>query len=325
MPYARIGVVTGANKGIGYAIGEFTTRSFSLHQPPHDNHQQTNSHTVRQLALQYPKSPLNTGPLLIYLTARDTTRGTDAVTALTTTDPALHQARALHTQDEDGLTTIQFHPLDISSPASITTFTTFLKTHHPTGIDFLINNAAIAMEGFNPTVVRTTLNCNYHGTLAATWALLPLLKPSPPNDSRVVNVASESGLLNRYAPSLRERFLRATSVANITALMDEFTAAVERGKEKEEGWPSAAYAVSKAGTVGLTVQIGEEVKKAGGEREGVLVNACCPGWVVTDMTKGKGHKTPDQGAQTPVMLAIGDVGGKSGGFWKDEREISWVG
>ncbi len=30
--------------------------------------------TVRQLALQYPQSPLNSGPLLIYLTARDTSR-----------------------------------------------------------------------------------------------------------------------------------------------------------------------------------------------------------------------------------------------------------
>jgi carbonyl reductase 1 len=186
------------------------------------------------------------------------------------------------------------------------------------------------MEGFNPTVVRTTLACNYHGTLQATRALLPLLKPAPPNDSRIVNVASESGLLNKYAAPLRERFLHAASVADVTALMDDFTAAVERGKEKEEGWPSAAYAVSKAGTVGLTLQVAGELKRkeggVGGEgREGVLVNACCPGWVVTDMTKGRGYKTPDQGAQTPVMLAIGDVGGKSGGFWKDEREISWEG
>ena len=287
----------------------------------------TDTHTVRQLALQYPQSSLNTGPLLIYLTARDTTRGADAVTALTTTDPALREARALHT--EGGLTTIKFHPLDISSPPSITAFAAFLQTTHPSGIDFLINNAAIAMEGFNPTVVRTTLACNYHGTLQATRALLPLLKPAPPNDSRIVNVASESGLLNKYAAPIRERFLHASSVADITTLMDDFTAAVERGMEKEEGWPSAAYAVSKAGTVGLTVQVAGELKKkegGGGEgREGVLVNACCPGWVVTDMTKGKGYKTPDQGAQTPVMLAIGDVGGKSGGFWKDEREISWVG
>jgi hypothetical protein len=34
------------------------------------------------------------------------------------------------------------------------------------------------------------------------------------------------------------------------------------------------------------------------------------------MTKGKGHKTPDEGAQTP--LAIGEVGGGGGDF------LGWV-
>jgi len=43
------------------------------------------------------------------------------------------------------------------------------------------------------------------------------------------------------------------------------------------------------------------------------------------MTKGKGRKTPDQGAQTPVMLAIEEIGGKSGAFWQHEEEISWEG
>ncbi|CAJ2503308.1 Uu.00g107020.m01.CDS01 [Anthostomella pinea] len=56
---------------------------------------------------------------------------------------------------------------------------------------------------------------------------------------------------------------------------------------------------------------------------GVLVNACCPGWVKTDMTRGGGAKTPDQGAQTPVMLALHDIGGKTGGFWQNEKEIEW--
>jgi hypothetical protein len=30
-------------------------------------------------------------------------------------------------------------------------------------------------------------------------------------------------------------------------------------------------------------------------------------------------KTPDQGAQTPVLLAIGDIGGNTGLFWRDEQ------
>ena len=55
----------------------------------------------------------------------------------------------------------------------------------------------------------------------------------------------------------------------------------------------------------------------------VLVNSCCPGYVKTDMTGGGGPKTPDQGAQTPVMLVLEDLGGRSGGFWQHEQEIEW--
>jgi carbonyl reductase 1 len=45
--------------------------------------------------------------------------------------------------------------------------------------------------------------------------------------------------------------------------------------------------------------------------------------VNTDMTKGKGVKTVDEGAKTPVMLALGDIGGKTGGFWQSEKEVAW--
>ena len=45
----------------------------------------------------------------------------------------------------------------------------------------------------------------------------------------------------------------------------------------------------------------------------VLVNACCPGYVNTDMTKGNGAKTVDQGAKTPVMLALGKNWWEDGG------------
>lgn len=46
-------------------------------------------------------------------------------------------------------------------------------------------------------------------------------------------------------------------------------------------------------------------------------------YVNTDMTKGRGTKTPDQGAKTPVMLALDDIGGRTGDFWRDERVSQW--
>ena len=59
-----------------------------------------------------------------------------------------------------------------------------------------------------------------------------------------------SGQLNsKYSASIRERFLASKTVADVTALMEEFTNAVEAGKHEAQGWPSAAYAVSKSGMV----------------------------------------------------------------------------
>lgn len=34
-------------------------------------------------------------------------------------------------------------------------------------------------------------------------------------------------------------------------------------------------------------------------------------------------KTPDGGAKTPVLLAIGDIGGQNGQFWRDEKVVEW--
>ena len=96
--------------------------------------------------------------------------------------------------------------------------------------------------------------------------------------------------------------------------------AVKAGKEKEEGFPSVAYAVSKAGEIAFTKIIALEAEKNG---KNVLINACCPGYVNTDMTKGNGTKTVDEGAVTPVLLALGEIRGKTGGFWRDEQSIEW--
>ena len=112
--------MTGANKGIGLAI-------------------------VRNLALQYPSSAFNNGPLLIYLCARDIGKGKEAVTTLED-DAQLKKAKAL--AQAGGLTTVKFHKVDINS-GNMSDFAGFLEKEHPEGIDMVINNAGIAMEGFS--------------------------------------------------------------------------------------------------------------------------------------------------------------------------------
>ena len=162
-----------------------------------------------------------------------------------------------------------------------------------------------------------TLQCNYYGSLEATRLFLPLVRPG----GRLVNVASMAGHLSKYAPSVRQQFASSETVEDVTKLMEAFAHAVELGKEKELGWPSAAYSVSKAGMIGFTRAFALEEKKKG---RGVLVNSCCPGWVSTDMTKGRGALTTDQGARTPVMLALGDLGGQAGEFWQREKVSPWA-
>jgi carbonyl reductase 1 len=287
--FSRVAVVTGANKGVGLAI-------------------------VRQLALQYPLSPLNNGSLLIYLTARDKSCGEAAVKDIHN-DPQLAKAQAL--DFHGGLSTVKFHDLDIADPKSIDTFAASMNMIHPDGIDFLINNAGIAMNGFNLNVVKTTLGCNYNGTLAVTERMLPQIR----DGGRLVNVASTAGQLgSKYSDPIKKRFLGAKSVDDVNKLMEDFTEAVAKNEYQVQGWPGAAYAVSKAGTIGFTKIIAREQNAKGSN---VLINVCCPGWVKTDMTRGGGTKTPDEGATTPVMLALGDIGGKTGEFWQNEKVLRW--
>ncbi|KAI4150951.1 MAG: hypothetical protein LQ340_003796 [Diploschistes diacapsis] len=107
---------------------------------------------VRNLALQYPKASLNSGPFLVYLTARDQSRGEEALRSLRR-DPQLSSAGAL--REHGGLTDIAFHTLDISSTKSIQDFAAFLNKEHPDGIDIVcvppsFSSSSPLMDANNP-------------------------------------------------------------------------------------------------------------------------------------------------------------------------------
>lgn len=207
----------------------------------------------------------NGSPFLIYLTARSAERGAEAVNTLSN-DPQLKQAKAL--AQDGGPTTIKFYELDISQTSSIQGFRDFLQKQHSEGIDIAINNAGIAMQGFDSHVVQTTLQTNYYGTLEATQDLLPLIRQG----GRLVNVSSMSGKLNKYSEEVRKAFLAAADSGDVdacTALMERFKTAAAEGREKEDGWPSAAYATSKAGETAFTKAVAVQEAK---QNRGVLVN-----------------------------------------------------
>lgn len=57
----------------------------------------------------------------------------------------------------------------------------------------------------------------------------------------------------------------------------------------------------------------------------ILVNACCPGWVRTDMAGSKAPKSPAEGAETPVFLALLPAGASAphGKFVSDKAVQAW--
>lgn len=146
MAFARVAAVTGANKGIGEQQGAFLSvtlgKGLIFDQ---------GLAIVRNLALEYSSSAFNNGPFLIYLTARDSGRGEEAVKTLHD-DARLKKAKAFG--DDGGLVTIKYHGLDISKPHSIKAFASFLQEEHPEGIDMVVNNAGIALNGFGTDPVR---------------------------------------------------------------------------------------------------------------------------------------------------------------------------
>jgi NAD(P)-dependent dehydrogenase (short-subunit alcohol dehydrogenase family) len=77
------------------------------------------------------------------------------------------------------------------------------------------------------------------------------------------------------------------------------------------------YGVTKAALNALTVRFAKELPSS------VKVNAMCPGWVRTRMGGQSATRSPDEGADTAVWLAMLPDDGPTGGFFRDRKRIEW--
>ncbi|XP_004615385.2 carbonyl reductase [NADPH] 3 [Sorex araneus] len=253
--YSRVALVTGANKGIGFAIARELCRHFSGD---------------------------------VVLTARDTARGQAAVQQL--------QAEGLSPR---------FHQLDINDPQSIRALRDFLRKEYG-GLNVLVNNAGIAFKTNDPTPfdvqAEKTLKTNFFATRNVCAELLPIMKPH----GRVVNISSLQGsrALEHCSQELQERFRCDTLTEDdLVDLMKKFVEDARNEVHEREGWPSSAYGVSKLGVTVLSRILARRLQETrSGDR--ILLNACCPGWVKTDMAGEQGTRTVEEGAETPVYLAL---------------------
>ncbi|XP_077585608.1 carbonyl reductase [NADPH] 1 [Stigmatopora nigra] len=245
----------------------------------------------------------------VYLTARDQGRGQEAVASLSAEGLKVH-----------------FHQLDINDVASIATAAGFFKQKYG-GVDVLVNNAGIAFKAADTSPfsvqAEVTLRTNYFATRDMLTHFLPLIKAG----GRVVNVSSFVSVrsLNACSPRLQERF-RSPDITEeeLTGLMEDFVALAKEGQHKVQGWPDTAYGVSKIGVTTLSLIHARRLSK---ERpnDKILVNACCPGWVRTDMAGPKATKSPEEGAETPVYLALlpSDASEPHGKFVSDKTVQAW--
>jgi len=209
--------------------------------------------------------------------------------------------------------------LDVDDALSVEKAADDVKTRFG-GLDILVNNAGIAWKGdaFDETVARGTLGTNYFGTLRVCQRFLPLLRAG----GRVVNVSSTVGVsaLRRMSAARRQQFLASDlTIDALSAIMTSFIDDVKADRWQAQGWPKTAYGVSKVGMSMLTRILARDNKTSG-----VLINACCPGYVRTDMAGPSASKSPAEGAETPVFLALAPAGTANGVFWSDKRQSDWV-
>jgi NAD(P)-dependent dehydrogenase (short-subunit alcohol dehydrogenase family) len=182
-------------------------------------------------------------------------------------------------------------------------------------VDVLINNAGIAMDGFNAEVARRTTQVNFFGAMHLTDVLLPKMR----NNGRVVMVSSGVGELSGIGAAPRKHLADpALTRGELVTLVDGFVLEVQNGTHEAHGWPSSAYKVSKAALNALTRVYTNELAR---DPRKIRVNAVCPGWVATDMGGASAPRTVEQGADTPVWLALEAPSDVSGQFFRDRRTI----
>jgi carbonyl reductase 1 len=200
--------------------------------------------------------------------------------------------------------------LDVADTASIEAFAARLES-----LDVLVNNAGVAMKGFDARVARQTIDTNFYGALRVTDRLLPLLRPG----ARVVMVSSAVGQSSILSTDLAKRFLDPVLERDqLLDLVERFVRDVGEGTHAERGWPSTAYGVSKAALNALTRIYAREL--AGDPRK-LLVNAVCPGWVRTDMGGTSAPRSVEEGASGILWAAMLPDGGPTGGFFRDAEAI----
>ena len=233
---------------------------------------------------------------VVYLTAR---KPEDGVRATAKAREAAGAAAA----------TIDWLPFDLADRQAPEHLARTLAGRHG-DVDVAILNGAFAPGHDAPAErdARPMIEANNHGTLRFLRAMEPILRPY----ARLLVTASGFGLLKNLPEQLRPRFdTRNNTPEAIDGTMNDYVAAAEGHRLEAEGWPSWVNIPSKIGQVAVTRAFAHAYAHDPARRDGVLINAICPGLTLTEATAGlmdnvfKGRKaqTPAEAAAHIVWLA----------------------
>lgn len=230
--------------------------------------------------------------VFVYLGSRDAARGEDALRGLVAAHPEWEKrARVL--------------PLDVQDDESVEAAARSLAGTRLHGI---VNNAGIAR---GPR--REVLDVNVLGVERVCTRLLPLVEQG----GRIVNVTSAAGPSWLAAqPEDVKRFL-----LDANGTWSELRAFVEK-QSTIAADESATYGLSKACANLYTLLLARAHPE-------LQVNACTPGFIETDLTRGflspgqnasdAGMKPPAAGARAPLFLLFGAVEGTGRYYGSDAK------
>lgn len=262
----------------------------------------------------------------VYLCARDADRG--------------EAARAeLVARDASAAARCEVLRLDVSDPASVAAVAGALAAAGVT-LDGLVNNAGVW------GAPSETLDTNVWGVHRVNDALLPLLRR---DGGRIVHLSSGTApmFVAKCAPARVAALTKpAPTVAAVLAsareFLDALTAAPADGSAAlvALGYPPAtgddpaasplAYGGSKAFLNLLTLTLAAQLA-ASPSTAGITVNACSPGFIATDMTRGffVGKSPAEAGAlptsaATKVLthLLLGEGGRTNGWYYGSDAKRS---
>ncbi|KAG6590253.1 Short-chain dehydrogenase/reductase 2b, partial [Cucurbita argyrosperma subsp. sororia] len=293
----RFGVVTGANKGIGFE-------------------------TAKQLASR---------GINVVLTARNEQRGLEAVSKLHEiglSNVVFHQLDVLDPVSIHSLAEFiadKFGRLDIlvnnAGASGVVVDEEGLRAMNIDPSAWLSGKATNLVQSViktNCEKAEECLNTNYYGLKRVTEALLPLLQKSL-GGARIVNVSSLRSELKRIPGEHIRKELGDVENLNeekVDEVLKKFLHDLKEDRLEANGWSLMLppYSISKAAVNAYTRILARQHPE-------MYINCVHPGYVDTDINWHTGVLTVEEGARGPLKLALFPDGSPTGCYF-DQTELA---